>query len=383
MNTDPNPAQPTAPAAAAAPITPEEMLTRLSETVRSHQTVLQQVGTQYEQLQTRVNQLEQAGGNLKRETAKTHTELKQEIAARVLSLKEELKEDIESKGLPMMPDLAELQSQLQELKDSIEVKAPGSTPSFAGKQLKWDTRKIHLTPLADDKLAYRGFAFTLKAFIKREAPRYEQFLNTTERAENEITLEDLDKAGIDISDDAEMMWVLTNYTEASAKDLVQLHGEKTGCEVWRQITRDFDPKSGTQGMQAMQRLMSPIRCRNYQDLKKSLARWDALLQAETKRGGHAAELGSAVKATAILPMVPKCLEEELLKKVMRWWRSMKRCAVWSTICSLCTSTRAAVSLSATLSLTTRENPWKRKWKLQTVAYWSNDCYQGRPIFFQA
>ena len=64
----------------------------------------------------------------------------------------------------------------------------------------------------------------------------------------------------------------------------------------------------------MQKLMSPGRAKGYGELKKTLAKWDALLKRETQRGGPASKLGEEVKATAIISMVPKTLESEILKK---------------------------------------------------------------------
>ena len=166
----------------------------------------------------------------------------------------------------------------------------------------WDTRKLILDPFDGDKKEFRNWAFTLKAFIRREAPGLESFMTSTEYQEEELTGRDISDGGVDMKDDKELAWTLTNYTTGEVKEMVQLNEDKRGCELWRIITKDANPKSGTSGVQAMQKLMSPGRSKTYGELKKMLAKWDALLKAEIQRGGPAAKLGQEVKATAIISM---------------------------------------------------------------------------------
>lgn len=179
---------------------------------------------------------------------------------------------------------------------------------------RWDTRWLKLDPYGGDKKTWRAFAFTLKAFIKRACTSMESLMNAVEHGEQEVKEEKLHEYRLDRGEDTELAWILTNYTAGEAKELVQLHEGQLGIEIWRLLTKENDPKSGTSGVQSMQKLMGPSRCRTYADLKKSLVKWDSLLKAEIQRNGPAAKLGPEVKATAIISMVPKPLEEEILKK---------------------------------------------------------------------
>jgi hypothetical protein len=205
---------------------------------------------------------------------------------------------------------------LKNIKETMMMNMPDPPGSGGGphKPRGWDTRKLKLEPYEGDRKEWRSFAFTLKAFIRREAPGVESYMSQTEHTDEELDGRMVSDAGVDMHEDKELAWLLTNYTGGEIKEMIQLNEDKTGCELWRILMKESDPKSGTSGVQAMQKLMSPGRCKSYSDLKKALAKWDALLKAEVQRGGPSSKLGPEVKATAIISMVPKALEEEILKK---------------------------------------------------------------------
>ena len=217
--------------------------------------------------------------------------------------------------------LEDMEKTVRELRENIELlwKDPQSGRDQSRdhdftKKRQWDTRKLKLDPYGGDKKEWRGWSFTLKAYIRREAPVLEAFMNEIEYSEAVITGREVSDGGVDPDEDKELAWVLTQNTSGEMKELIQLNEGRPGCELWRLMTKESNPKSGTSGVQAMQKLMSPGRCKGYVELKKLLAKWDALLKAEVQRGGPASKMGEEVKATAIISMVPKALELEILKK---------------------------------------------------------------------
>ena len=226
--------------------------------------------------------------------------------------------------------LDEVGSAVQEMKENVAAWMDTGPPGLRndeerrdggrrddGYRRGWDTRKLKLEPFDGDRKEFRSWAFTMKAFIRREAPVLEAFITESEYHEEEITMRQVTDMGVDPAEDKELAWILTNYTSGEIKELIQLNEGKPGCEMWRLLVKEANPKSGTSGVQAMQKLMSPGRSKGYQELKKLLAKWDALLKAEVQRGGPASKLGDEVKATAIISMVPQALEEEILKKGKR------------------------------------------------------------------
>ena len=120
--------------------------------------------------------------------------------------------------------------------------------------------------------------------------------------------------GISERDDGELYYLLVNFTDGITKEFVHLRNGQTGAEVWRQLMGDNDPKTGVSGVQAMGELIQPDRSKTNEELKKNLARWDALLKAESECRGPAADLPATVKAAAILAMVPVTMKLEILKK---------------------------------------------------------------------
>ena len=247
---------------------------------------------------------------------------------------QQLKAQIEEMGERAHVDprtVDDLVISLQNLKDHVEhvwahPVAPGlerTEREFEKKNRGWDTRKLMLDPFDGDKKEFRNWSFTLKAFIRRECPGLESYMTEIEYQEEEIDGRHISDAGVDLNEDKELAWVLTNYTAGEVKEMVQLNESKRGCEIWRIIVNDANPKSGTSGVQAMQQLMAPGRAKTYSDLKKMLAKWDALLKAEVQRGGPASKIGEEVKATAIISMVPKSLELEIMKKGKKMVESFK------------------------------------------------------------
>ena len=198
----------------------------------------------------------------------------------------------------------------------------GGQGTYGGKEM-WDTRRLKMDPYSGDKKTWRSFVFTLKAFIRRESPNLEKFMTEMEHRDEEIMHEDLLTIDLDLNEDKELVWMLTNFTKDEAKEQVQLCEGKPGLEIWRMLIKENDPKSGTSGVQAMQKLVGPSRCKTYLELKKGLIKWDTLMKAEVQRGGPASKIGQEVQATAIISMVPRTLEEEILKKGKKFVENYK------------------------------------------------------------
>ena len=131
--------------------------------------------------------------------------------------------------------------------------------------------------------------------------------------EKAITPETVVDLGLSTESDAELTWILINYTSGGAKEIVRLYSDASGLEAWRNLSREYDPKTGASGVQAMKALISPDRAKNYGEFSKHLKKWDFILTTEVKRGGPAAEVCDPVKATAMLSM-PKVLEQECFKR---------------------------------------------------------------------
>ena len=123
-------------------------------------------------------------------------------------------------------------------------------PGERGKHRGWDTRRLKLDPYSGDKKLWRSFVFTIKAFIRRESPHLELLMSKMEHHDEEITEEDMTKVDLDFNEDKELAWTLTNFTSGEAKEQVQLLEGKPGLEIWRMMTKENDPKSGTSGVQA-------------------------------------------------------------------------------------------------------------------------------------
>ena len=117
----------------------------------------------------------------------------------------------------------DIEKTLNEVKENIEMMwrdpAPGMRRDEREPRKKsWDTRKLKLEPYGGDRKEFRSWVFSLKAFIRREAPGVESYMCQSEYSEEEITGRLVSDNGVDMDEDKELAWLLTNYTSGEIKD---------------------------------------------------------------------------------------------------------------------------------------------------------------------
>ena len=128
-------------------------------------------------------------------------------------------------------DAQEIQQRFEFITERLDKIGSGSPY----KSSRWDWRKLNLDKYSGHKPSWRSFSFSIKSFVRREAPKYEQILNETEFLDEEVDPNILASRGVPAGDDAEFYYMLTNYTSGEAKEFVQLRQSKCAVEVWRQL----------------------------------------------------------------------------------------------------------------------------------------------------
>ena len=102
--------------------------------------------------------------------------------------------------------------------DALSAQIQGSSNQpFNRSNNRWDWRKLRVDKFKGTKSEWRGFAFSIKSFIRREAPTLERLLIETEHTPDAIPSPKFQEYGVSKEDDAELFWLLVNYTEGTAK----------------------------------------------------------------------------------------------------------------------------------------------------------------------
>ena len=118
-------------------------------------------------------------------------------------------------------ELAAMKARAEEIAHSMAVAE--SKRGVGGKKPHFDTRKLQIETFDGDKLKWRNFSYTLKAFIRREDPALAIVMDDTEMGEKAITPETVVDLGLSTESDAELTWILINCTSGGAKVQVSTH----------------------------------------------------------------------------------------------------------------------------------------------------------------
>ena len=197
--------------------------------------------------------------------------------------------------------------------DEASAKHPSAhyTP---GKKSGWDFRRLMVKTYNDCKTEWKDYSFTIKAFVRRECAAMADAMDGTEYGSKPLPINTLRSYNIDAETDAELSWLLVNFTGGTAKDLVRLKSSETGLETWRALTWENDPRTGVGSVKEMIKVIKPPTSSSYQEFAKSLRDWDNTLKMEASRNGPAAQISDAVKATALISKMPPDLQEDTWKK---------------------------------------------------------------------
>merc|ERR1711978_38333 len=122
-------------------------------------------------------------------------------------------------------------------------------------------------------------------------------------AERESEPTGINYKGLDRSLDAELRWLLVNYTSGEAETFVRRLADRTGIETWRLIKSEIDPQGGFQETLNLTHLMRPDRCNTFSELNKALRAWDELLRKEEARSPGGEVMADRLKAAALTAMV--------------------------------------------------------------------------------
>ena len=91
-------------------------------------------------------------------------------------------------------ELAAMKARAEEIAHSMAVAE--SKRGVGGKKPHFDTRKLQIETFEGDKLKWRNFSYTLKAFIRREDPALAIVMDDTEMGEKAITPETVVDLGL-------------------------------------------------------------------------------------------------------------------------------------------------------------------------------------------
>ena len=156
---------------------------------------------------------------------------------------QEVVRNLEERSSSTRNVLDEVGSAVQEMKENVAAWMDTGPPGLRndgerrdggrredGYKRGWDTRKLKLEPFDGDRKEWRSWVFTMKAFIRREAPVLEAFITESEYHEEEITMRQVTDMGVDPAEDKELAWTLTNHT-SEVRDF-QSSGNAEVDEPW-------------------------------------------------------------------------------------------------------------------------------------------------------
>ena len=113
-----------------------------------------------------------------------------------------------------------------------------ATRPAAGASRRFDTKHLKLSPWNGDHQSFRTFEYHLKEFIKRESPELAEGMR---KAELSMESTRAGFADVDVATDAELRWLLVNYTTSDAATKVRQLNNRTGIETWRLLKADIEP----------------------------------------------------------------------------------------------------------------------------------------------
>ena len=107
---------------------------------------------------------------------------------------------------------AELKEGLKEYINMTRAAAEASHggSGAVGRRPDFDERKLKISPYSGEKATWRDFAWTLSAFVGREAPHLKKAMATAENRTEEITEDDVLKMGVSAELDGALMHLLVN-----------------------------------------------------------------------------------------------------------------------------------------------------------------------------